>query len=198
VRFLLQHDLINAPLPGFEVVESRIFSDIREAIEAVRWPKGNKGFVIYPEKEANGVKPIKEGFVKVLEARGWRPEYPFPLEEGKKQPGKIDVALELSTLPPFVVEWETGNISSSHRALNKMALGLLKGAFSGAVLVVPSRKLYKFLTDRIGNVAELEPYFGMWSAIPAKGYLGVIVVEHDGESLKVPKIGKGTDGRALV
>jgi hypothetical protein len=85
---------------------------------------------------------------------------------------------------PFVAEWETGNISSSHRAVNKMALGLLTGRISGGVLVLPARKLYRYLTDRIGNYEELRPYFPMWSALPvADGYLGILAVEYDAASI---------------
>jgi hypothetical protein len=64
---------------------------------------------------------------------------------------------------------------------------------------VPSRKLYVYLTDRIGNIAELEPYLDLWKATPChNGLLQIIVVEHDGISKDVPRIGKGTDGRALA
>jgi hypothetical protein len=95
------------------------------------------------------------------------------------------------------LEWETGNVSSSHRSMNKMCLGLLQGAIKAGVLVVPSRALYPYLTDRIGNIAELEPYFPLWEATPCEeGVLEIIVIEHDATSLKVPKIPKGTDGRA--
>ena len=58
---------------------------------------------------------------------------------------------------------------------------------------------YGFLTDRIGNVAELEPYFEFWAATPCKdGVLEIIVIEHDAESFDVPRIQKGTDGRSLL
>lgn len=95
------------------------------------------------------------------------------------------------------MEWETGNVSSSHRAMNKMALGLMKGGLVATSLVVPSRRLYKFLTDRIGNEPELEPYFDLWRSIPCQqGVFEVIVIEQDFESFDVPRIPKGTDGRA--
>jgi hypothetical protein len=58
----------------------------------------------------------------------------------------------------FCVEWETGNISSSHRAINKMALGILKDILIGGVLILPTRKMYSYLTDRVGNFPELAPY----------------------------------------
>lgn len=38
-----------------------------------------------------------------------------------KKPGKLDAVL-YTDYGPVALEWETGNISSSHRALNKMAL----------------------------------------------------------------------------
>jgi hypothetical protein len=54
------------------------------------------------------------------------------------------------------------------------------------------------LTDRIGNFAEIEPYFPVWKNLNiSSGVLGVIEIEHDDLSLDVPPIRKGTDGRAL-
>jgi hypothetical protein len=97
----------------------------------------------------------------------------------------------------FAVEWETGNISSSHRAINKMCLGMVKGKIVGGALIVPTRKLYRYLTDRIGNWDELVPYFDFWrSTLVPNGVLEIIAVEHDFESLEVPRIPKGKDGNA--
>ena len=111
-------------------------------------------------------------------------------------PGKLDAVL-YSPGGLVALEWETGNISSSHRALNKMALGLLKGILVCGVLVVPSRALYPYLTDRIGNISELMPYVDLWKAIPcSEAVLEIVVVEHDGTSTAVPRIPKGTSGRA--
>ena len=79
-----------------------------------------------------------------------------------------------------------------------MTLGLLKGKLAGGTLVVPSRKFYKFLTDRVGNFQELEPYWDVLRSIPhEEGVLEVVEVEHDAESYQVPRIPKVTDGRAL-
>jgi hypothetical protein len=80
-----------------------------------------------------------------------------------------------------------------------MALGLLQGHLAGGALILPTRDLYRYLTDRVGNYRELEPYFPLWAKLPVRnGYLGVIAVEHDAVSLDVPRITKGTDGRALI
>ena len=83
--------------------------------------------------------------------------------------------------------------------MNKMAMGLMAGKLSGGVLVLPTRALYSFLTDRVGNYRELEPYFELWSSLPIEsGCLAVIAVEHDAVSTDVPRIKKGTDGWALT
>jgi hypothetical protein len=98
---------------------------------------------------------------------------------------------------PVALEWETGNISSSHRSMNKMVMNLSSGLIAAGILVVPSKRFAKYLTDRIGNIDELERYFGFWKSVPCKiGILEIAVIEHDAESLDVPRIPKGTDGRS--
>lgn len=72
-----------------------------------------------------------------------------------RRPGPIDATIPVGNRL-FCMEWETGNISSSHRALNKMALGILKGLLIGGALVLPTRAMYKYFTDRVGNFAEIE------------------------------------------
>ncbi|MHB8394398.1 MAG: PDDEXK family nuclease [Candidatus Dormibacteria bacterium] len=210
----------------------RVEGDVRRAIDLVRWPVGGPDFTIYPQSgkkpgEGNGVKPIKNGFVKSLAERKWRLEEPFSAKDEVKatalRPGAFDAWCDLGTSAglvavamadsealarsepdaeelrhlPFVAEWETGNISSSHRALNKMALAMLEKRLSGGVLVLPTRALYRYLTDRIGNYEEIEPYFRVWASLPIdSGFLAVIGVEHDRTSQQVGRIPKGTDGRA--
>ena len=176
-------------------------TDLHAAIRKVVWPTGSDRFTIYPQSgkksgEGNGVTPIKTGLMLQLETLGWGLEIPLEISS-LKRPGKLDAVLP-TIHGPLAVEWETGNISSSHRALNKMALGLLKGKLASGTLIVPSRKMYNFLTDRVGNFDELEPYLELWRSIPcADGVLEIVEVEHDAESFDVPRIPKGTDGRAL-
>ncbi len=206
----------------------RVKRDVADAVAAVRWPVGSEKFVINPTREGNGVKPIKESFLTRLRALGWRTEHlipglefeapdatrlpyeivasPSPVDRlirrlRRSRPGEFDAVLYLdeASYPPFAVEWETGNISSSHRALNKMALGMMRRLLSGGLLVLPSRAMYWYLTDRVGNYQELEPYFGLWRSISvADGVLAVVEVEHDAEDTTVALISKGTDGRALI
>lgn len=174
-----------------------IFKEIKEAIFSVAHPKGNREFTIYPEKKANGVVPIKKSFLESLVNNDWRCEHRMSIAS-RLRPGPIDAVKQVREDRFFAVEWETGNISSSHRALNKMAVGLLDGILVGGVLILPSRNMYQYLTDRVGNFSEIEPYFPVWKNLNiAEGVLAVIEIEHDSESFDVPQIRKGTDGRAL-
>ena len=174
----------------------KLLGEIKDAIQAVAWPPGSKSFVINPVKQANGVKPIKNGCMEHLYQRGWRHEKRMEITANAK-PGPVDAVKTISEGREFVLEWETGNISSSHRALNKVAVGLLEKIIVGGALIVPSRDMYKWLTDRVGNYREIEPYFPVWKNLQnVEGVLMVIEVEHDGTSDQVPIIVKGTDGRA--
>lgn len=180
----------------------RIRKDLHEAIQAVVWPPGNDQFTIYPQSgkkrgEGNGVKPIKSGLMIQLGDEGWELEQRLNIID-EPNPGPLDAVLE-TKFGPFAVEWETGNVSSSHRALNKMSLGLLKKKLAGGTLIVPSRNFYRYLTDRIGNFPELEPYLDLWRSVPyEEGLLEIVVVEYDATSEDVPRIPKTTDGRALL
>ncbi|MCK5350075.1 MAG: restriction endonuclease [Desulfobacula sp.] len=174
-----------------------ILTEIYEAIHSITWPENSKKFILYPVKKASGVVPIKKNFVKSLEKNGWKGEYRMKIAS-RLRPGPVDSVKFLPGNKFFAVEWETGNISSSHRAINKMAIGLLDGVIEGGVLILPSRDMYQYLTDRIGNFAEIEPYFNVWKNLKiSNGLLAVIEIEHDDLSEDVPPIRKGTDGRAL-
>lgn len=174
--------------------------EIESAIKMVVNPPGAPLFRINPTKQGNGVVPIKKGFVSCLKNQyGWGLEVPVAISSCEMNAGPIDAVKEIpGTGKKFAVEWETGNISSTHRALNKIALGVLQGTLIGGALVLPSRKLYNFLTDRIGSFSEIEPYFLVWASIkfPSQGVISVYEIEHDLEDATIPCIPKGTDGRA--
>lgn len=176
---------------------SVIQSEIRSAIDLIVYPVGTSSFTINPARHGNGVKPIKNACMAALQENfGW--ELETKITYATRSPGRVDATKRLNG-DFFALEWKTGNISSSHRAVNKMVLGLLRGVFLGSALVLPSRKLYAYLTDRIGNYEELEPYFDVWRAVNLEqGFLEVFVVEHDAIDSNVPTITKGTDGRALI
>lgn len=180
----------------------RIEEDVLAAIRSVQWPKGSGSFTLRDEAgkergKGSGVKPIKDACMLHLKKRGWDLETEVDIAT-LKRPGPMDATIKVGK-KLFCCEWETGNISSSHRAMNKMALGLQKGILMGGALILPTRAMYRYLTDRIGNFPELEPYFDLWKSLKVEeGLLLVIAIEHDAVSKKVPKIPKGTDGRALA
>lgn len=192
VEFLIKKGSFSTS-PEFE----KILKEITEAVSSVTHPEGQNQFILNPTKQASGVVPIKKTFMQSLVGNGWLLEHRMSIASRVK-PGPIDAVKKTSDGRYFSVEWETGNISSSHRALNKMAVGLLDGILSGGILVLPSRDMYRYLTDRIGNFAEIEPYFSVWKNLQIReGILAVIEIEHDALSTDVPTIRKGTDGRAL-
>jgi hypothetical protein len=198
MRIVHETNLINNGEFGVSEEWATIRAEIHQSIASVVWPEGTDSFSINPVRKGNGVKPIKDGGMIVLrETFGWQTEE-FIFLRDVERPGKVD-ALKQTQTKPFVLEWETGNISSSHRSLNKIALGLLRETITGGVLVLPTRNIYKYLTDRIGNYEELQPYFQIWKSLPIKkGIMTVIAIEHDHIDLLAPLIRKGTDGRALV
>ncbi|QOH80997.1 restriction endonuclease [Plesiomonas shigelloides] len=175
---------------------NKVLKEINDAISQVVWPINSTHFSINPVLKGNGVKPIKNGCMSHLEKQGWKLEERLKISRAMR-PGPLDAVKALPNGGLLALEWETGNISSSHRALNKMVLGMLEGALCGGVLILPSRNMYKYLTDRIGNFQEIEPYFPQWKRPDiSNGFLAVIEIEHEYENKDVPLIPKGTDGWA--
>jgi hypothetical protein len=190
------------PLAGSELMRN-IESEIASAVNEISWPVGSKGFYLNPTSrgkktgQGNGVKPIKEACITYLKGVGWEDERRLR-PRGVAGTGPLDAVKE-TPHGLFAIEWETGNISSSHRALNKICLGVMDGELIGGALMLPSTELYPFLTDRIGNFRELIPYLPMWKQLPySQGTIKIFVVEQDGLKEGAPRIPKGTDGRALL
>ena len=170
--------------------------------------------------DRNGVTPMKKQFLRsMVDDEKWRPEGDFKIgsptklsairlypeltrhqEEITSEFGAFDFITSTPAGMHVAIEWETGNISSSHRSMNKLAIALAAGQIQAGVLVVPSRDLYQHLTDRIGNIGELSPYLPMWSGLSStvdRGVLAVTVVEHDEltDDETLPYLGMGKDGR---
>ena len=179
---------------------SQTRASIHKAVRKCAWPPGSKKFTIHPQSgkkcnEGNGVGPIKNEFIAELKKRKWTIEGAAKNHLGQHL-GDFDAVLA-DPQGPVVVEWETGNISSSHRSMNKLTMLIADGIIAAGTLVVPSRKLYIYLTDRIGNYRELEPYLKLWKSVRCKkGVLEIVVIEQDAESYDVPRIPKTTAGRA--
>lgn len=196
-------DILNEARFDTSPALKKAWADVRSAIRATDWPHGSGKFSIYPQSgkkrgEGNGVLPIKIPCVRRLKKLGWHDECLPEIPGGVLDCGDLD-ALKLTKEGGIAFEWETGNISSSHRAINKLLMTLQVGGLLGGFLVVPSNRLKVYLTDRIGNIGELKPYFPLWkSVVGAVGGLRIVVVEHDREDFDVPRIPKATDGRATL
>jgi hypothetical protein len=85
--------------------------------------------------------------------------------------------------------------------MNKLCLVMMAGLIDIGVVILPSRRLYPHLTDRIGNWQELSPYLALWHRTGQsvkRGLLAVTVVEHDEltDNPSVPFISQGIDGRS--
>lgn len=171
--------------------------EIEGAVRSVVWPAGSKQFTICPNRgrgrgEGNGVVPIKQAFLESLKQSGWS-------IDDRANSLRFDAFKQLPGGKGFGLEWETGNISSSHRSINRILRGHLDGLLIGGALVLPTRNLYQYLTDRVGNIEEIEPYFPIWRVYPwQEGVLAIFAVEHDATDPSCPRIEKGTDGRAIV
>lgn len=170
--------------------------------------------------QRNGVNYLRTRFLENLTGpEGWKAEGVVDLSRDRQQPAiRLYPSLEeyrepitsdfggfdfVTTGPAggrVAIEWETGNISSSHRSMNKLAIALTNGIVDVGVLVLPSRSLYEHLTDRIGNIGELSGYLAMWEGLKSsvsRGLLAVTVVEQDAlTDDAVPYLPVGNDGRA--
>lgn len=167
---------------------------MRAVIPTIHWPPGTDSFTINPTKMGNGVVPIKEAFALDLETRDWKMEV---AAFGVGGPGAFDAGRVRDGEWSTFAEWETGNISSSHRSLNRLTLALMRGIARQGVLVLSDLNLYRYLTDRIGNWRELSLYRDVYAREDVAGRLVVVVVTYDATDSTVPLLRKGTDGRAL-
>ncbi len=143
-------------------------------------------------KNCNGVVPIKEDCYKMLEEHyGWYREK--PLDVLSEKGGPIDVykafSGECDTLR-VGLEFETGNISSAHRSMNKLSLGIEEGELDLAVLLMPVFNLSRYLTDRVSNYEELEPYYPLVKDRP----FIILGFEAEKYDCHFPLLAKGKDG----
>lgn len=200
------------------------------SIERIDNPRGSGQLVLRRKTQdskskqwnRNGVGYLRSRFLEhMVNDEGWQAEAEVDLQHLQQQPelrlypslepyaepitsafGAFDFVTTTESGIRVAIEWETGNISSSHRSLNKLSIVLATNKIQAGVLILPSRYLYEHLTDRIGNIGELSPYLGMWHSMGAtvkRGLLAITVVEHDeltdDPSFSYLKTGK--DGRSV-
>lgn len=184
----------------FSVIEKML----KTAIQQTDNPPGSGKFLLRPASgkgkkagvSVNGVKPIKLPFLRnlITQSERWKTE-----RKVDPQLGACDITYFYDDERlPFIVEWETGNISSTHRAVNRILSTIMRGNASGGVVILPSKEMYRHLTDRIGNAREVEPYFDLWrkadNLTDEPYYFAFVVIEQDGLSEDVPYLPGGADG----
>lgn len=178
-----------------DILASQAFKEARSSISN-NVTLGFDHFILNcSRKNCNGVVPIKERCYQILEEEfDWYREKPltyFRIDAQKG--GPIDVYKEFVTKHSIFragLEFETGNISSAHRSMNKLCVGIKKGELDLAMLMMPIKKMAFYLTDRVSNYEELEPYLFLLDEIP------FIVFGFDAEeySIDAPLLPKGKDG----
>jgi len=203
------------------------------SIQNIDFPKGSGTLTLRRKQlrengqwDRNGVGYLRKRFLDhMVDEESWKKEAGFDLGEGRKpaaihlypsmdeyeEPitsefGGFDFVTTAPSGTHVAIEWETGNISSSHRSLNKLMIALRTGHIQAGVLIVPSRQLYQHLTDRIGNIGELSGYISLWkdlADVVERGLLAVSVVEQDHltddpvfEYLPAGEDGRSRQGRA--
>jgi hypothetical protein len=204
-----------------------IHTSYTRSIERIEFPSGS-GLLTLRRKERigkqfnrNGVGYLKSSFLEnMVSVEGWSAEAEcelgadikqvevqmYPTMEKHNEPissefGGFDLLTVMPSGAHVAIEWETGNISSSHRSMNKLAIALAANKIQAGVMIVPSRNLYEHLTDRIGNIGELSGYLSMWQTLGVgvkKGLLAITVVEHDHltDDPTHPYLPVGRDGRS--
>jgi type-2 restriction enzyme bamHI len=181
---------------------------IYKAIQNMQNPAGSGTFLLRArtpgvKKQAghtvNGVNPIKTGFMEYLHTvAGWEFE-----ERVTPTLGACDAVFHFpSGRKPFIVEWETGNISSTPRATNRILTAILRNDASGGVVILPSAKMYAHITDRIGNFHEMEPYIDLYRRLDSLStepyFFGYVEIEQDGLSNSIDYLPGKIDGLAQI
>lgn len=208
MQIIAKYDVIDAGGASSSELWKRAVEDVETAIARIDWPWGSGKFKLNPNpreredgtfevKNPNGVVPIKKPALEYLNSRGWKSEGKprFP-EHVLLTPRDVDAML---TLPDGCAgfEWETGNVSSSHRAISKLLDALHYEALVAGFLAVPMGATQRHLTDRIGKFEEISNYFEHWSRYPIqRGVLRVYGIQHDELDPDVEHIPKGSDGRS--
>jgi hypothetical protein len=207
----------------------KIHESYIRAIKSIDFPEGTGTLCLRRKTRKgrtqwnrNGVGYIKKRFFNyIVNIEGWRAESNqgidkyrriaevnlFPSKELYNEPiksdfGDFDFVTTTENGMRVAIEWETGNISSSHRSLNKLTILLRDKKIQAGVLIVPSRELYEHLTDRIGNINELSAYLSIWKGFESQiesGILAITVVEHDllTDDPNFQYLPTGKDGRAF-
>ncbi|MGG0403198.1 restriction endonuclease [Priestia megaterium] len=174
-------------------IYEQAYKEVVTAISSTVWPIGSNVFAINNSvKNANGVVPLKEKcYIELENTYDWFREKPLNVLKIEKQKGgPIDVYKEFNSGERIGLEFESGNIASAHRSMNKLLLGINRNELDLGIILMPVKELAYYLTDRITNYEELEPYFEITEGKPFI-FIGFDATIYD---KNIPLIPKGKDG----
>jgi len=183
-------------------VAKNAYDEILEAIENM------VGNINNSKRKINSVAPIKSGLVNLLHNNYfWETEHHLQVlkdnisdgndnsKRKRGQGGGIDLYKEFDFQGYTFrvgIEFETGNVASVHRSLNKLSMGLQSQELDLIFLILPVFNLAQYLTDRVANYEEIEAYFPLFGEKP------FIALGFDAENYSpdFPVFEKGKDGNS--
>ena len=182
-------------LIAYNTLVQQAYTEVVKSIVNNVTPGKNIFILNNTSKNCNGVVPVKEQCYQILENDYlWFREKPLNyFQSDAKKGGPIDVYKEFTDNTQKIsagLEFETGNISSAHRSMNKLCMGIKKGEVDIAFLMMPVHNMSYFLTDRVSNYEELEPYFPLLEEYP----FVVFGFNADKYDSNAPLLPKGQDG----
>ena len=147
---------------------------------------------LVPEKNVNGVEPVKIMLSKEFEKRGWKKEVPIELETGKTT--NMDFLKVHYNGYGVGIEVQFGYESRIHNDFLRVQRAIQLGVCKVGILIVPIRDTAIYLSDR---VASFEACIRQLKGFGEKAFpdlkIVVIGIYHDGTTdipLKKQKVGR--------
>jgi hypothetical protein len=110
---------------------------------------------ILPEKEKNGVEPIKKMFKDAFVERGWTPEVPIPLEAREELRGDEDTKMDFRKVHynghGLGVEFQTGYYERPLKDFLRFQKAIQIGMVKVGVLIVLMKDTAYYMSDRIAS-----------------------------------------------
>lgn len=166
----------------------KAYNEVIEAIEGDT-TQGKLFIINNSKRHINGVRPVKHHIIDSLSNNfGWSTEHKlYFLSQDMHKGGPIDAYKVFGNGDIKAgLEFETGYVGSVHRSINKMMIGIDTGNLNLCFLVLPTKNMSQWLTDRCANYEEIKPYLMLWNSKP----LIVLAFEADGYDPNAPILPK--------
>lgn len=125
-----------------------LYAEVRDVIFRVR-------VAIAPQKEANGVEPVKRMFRDEFVARGWMPEVPIPLEARDELIGEEDTKMDFRKVhyngQGLGVEFQTGYYERPLKDFLRFQKAIQINMIKVGILIVLMKEMAYYMSDRIAS-----------------------------------------------